>query len=142
MRCLFSKNMTPQTLLVFAILWTANIALAASPQDLLTAYEAKSAKAVPARGEKFFNAVQKQIAAGLRDIKKADGEAFDAGRTRKGLTRCRLRLICRIKDGDASSHGYQYVTSQRLGSQGLNQLRHWPNQQRWKRTAQHRHLHR
>jgi hypothetical protein len=36
--------MTPQTLLVFAILWTANIALAASPQDLLTAYEAKSAK--------------------------------------------------------------------------------------------------
>ena len=56
MRCLFSKNMTPQTLLVFAILWTANIALAASPQDLLTAYEAKSAKAVPAQGEKFFNA--------------------------------------------------------------------------------------
>jgi hypothetical protein len=41
--------MTPQTLLVFAILWTANIALAASPQDLLTAYEAKSAKV-----EKWF----------------------------------------------------------------------------------------
>ena len=58
-------------------------------------------------GEQFFNAVQKQIAARLRDIKKADGEAFDAGGTRKGLTRCGLRLICRIKDGDASSHGYQ-----------------------------------
>jgi hypothetical protein len=42
--------------LVFAFLLAANMSFAASPQDLLTAYEAKSAKAVPARGEKFFNA--------------------------------------------------------------------------------------
>jgi hypothetical protein len=48
--------MTPQSFLVFAFLLAANMSFAASPQDLLTAYEAKSAKAVPARGEKFFNA--------------------------------------------------------------------------------------
>lgn len=48
--------MTPQSFLVFAFLLAANMSFAASPQDLLTAYEAKSAKAAPARGEKFFNA--------------------------------------------------------------------------------------
>lgn len=48
--------MTSQAFLVFAFLLAANMSFAASPQDLLTAYEAKSAKAVPARGEKFFNA--------------------------------------------------------------------------------------
>lgn len=48
--------MTPQARFLFAFLLTANTAFAASPQELLTAYEAKSAKAVPARGEQFFNA--------------------------------------------------------------------------------------
>lgn len=48
--------MTSQAFLVFVFLLAANMSFAASPQDLLTAYEAKSAKAVPARGEKFFNA--------------------------------------------------------------------------------------
>ncbi len=48
--------MTPQASFLFAFLLTANTAFAASPQELLTAYEAKSAKAVPARGEQFFNA--------------------------------------------------------------------------------------
>jgi hypothetical protein len=48
--------MTSQSFLVFAFLLAANMSFAASPQDLLMAYEAKSAKAVPARGEKFFNA--------------------------------------------------------------------------------------
>ena len=48
--------MTSQACLVFVFLLAANMSFAASPQDLLTAYEAKSAKAVPARGEKFFNA--------------------------------------------------------------------------------------
>lgn len=48
--------MTPQASFLFAFLLTSNTAFAASPQELLTAYEAKSAKAVPARGEQFFNA--------------------------------------------------------------------------------------
>ena len=48
--------MTSQSFLVFAFLLAANMSFAASPQELLSAYEAKSAKAVPARGEKFFNA--------------------------------------------------------------------------------------
>ena len=48
--------MTSQAFLVFSFLLAANMSFAASTQDLLTAYEAKSAKAVPARGEKFFNA--------------------------------------------------------------------------------------
>ena len=47
--------MIKQTLLFLALMYSANFSLAATPQELLNGYEAKSTKAVPARGEKFFN---------------------------------------------------------------------------------------
>ena len=48
--------MIKQLLLALSVMCSANITFAATPQELLTGYEAKSAKAVPSRGEKFFNA--------------------------------------------------------------------------------------
>ena len=48
--------MIKKILLVLVAMCSANMTLAATPQELLNGYEAKSAKSVPARGEKFFNA--------------------------------------------------------------------------------------
>lgn len=48
--------MIKKILLVLVAMCSANMTLAATPQDLLNGYEAKSGKAVAARGEKFFNA--------------------------------------------------------------------------------------
>jgi hypothetical protein len=47
--------MIKQLLFTFAAMCTTNITLAATPQELLTGYEAKASKAVPSRGETFFN---------------------------------------------------------------------------------------
>ena len=48
--------MNKKTLLLLVAMSSSQISFAASPQELLTSYEAKSAKAVPARGQQFFNA--------------------------------------------------------------------------------------
>jgi cytochrome c553 len=48
--------MIKKTLLISGLICSANITFAATPHELLNGYEAKSAKAEPARGEKFFNA--------------------------------------------------------------------------------------
>ena len=48
--------MIKKSLSVLAALCTVQMAFAASPQELLNGYEAKSGKAMPARGEKFFTA--------------------------------------------------------------------------------------
>ena len=48
--------MIKKSLFILAAISSANITLAATPLELLNGYEAKSDKAVPARGEKFFNA--------------------------------------------------------------------------------------
>ena len=42
--------------LFLASICVVPLAIAASPQELLSSYEANAGKAVPARGEKFFNA--------------------------------------------------------------------------------------
>ena len=42
--------------LFFLVITSSNIALAITPQELLTGYEAKSGKALTSRGEQFFNA--------------------------------------------------------------------------------------
>ena len=48
--------MIKKTSFILAVIFSANIIFAATPIELLNSYEAKSGKAVPARGEKFFNA--------------------------------------------------------------------------------------
>jgi hypothetical protein len=48
--------MNKKTLLLLVAMSSSQISFAASPQELLTSYETKSAKAVPARGQQFFNA--------------------------------------------------------------------------------------
>ena len=48
--------MNKKTLLLLVAMSSSQISFAATPQELLTGYEAKSAKAVPARGQQFFNA--------------------------------------------------------------------------------------
>ena len=48
--------MNKKTLLLLVAMSSSQISFAASPQELLTGYETKSAKAVPARGQQFFNA--------------------------------------------------------------------------------------
>lgn len=48
--------MNKKTLLLLVAMSSSQISCAATPQELLTGYEAKSAKAVPARGQQFFNA--------------------------------------------------------------------------------------
>ena len=48
--------MNKKTLLLLVAMSSSQISFAASPQELLTSYEAKSAKALPARGQQFFNA--------------------------------------------------------------------------------------
>ena len=48
--------MIKKTLLISGLICSANITFAATPHELLNGYEANSAKAEPARGEKFFNA--------------------------------------------------------------------------------------
>ena len=48
--------MIKKTLLISGLICSANTSFAATPHELLNGYEAKSAKAEPARGEKFFNA--------------------------------------------------------------------------------------
>ena len=48
--------MIKKALFILAVISSANITLAATPLELLNGYQAKSCKAVPARGEKFFNA--------------------------------------------------------------------------------------
>ena len=48
--------MIKKALFILAVISSANITLAATPLELLNGYQAKSGKAVPARGEKFFNA--------------------------------------------------------------------------------------
>ena len=48
--------MIKKLLLVLWVITFFNVALAATPQKLLTGYEAKSGKASSSRGEQFFNA--------------------------------------------------------------------------------------
>lgn len=48
--------MNKKTLLLLVAMSSSQISFAATPQELLTGYEANSAKAVPARGQQFFNA--------------------------------------------------------------------------------------
>ena len=48
--------MNKKTLLLLVAMSSSQISFAASPQELLTSYETKSSKAVPARGQQFFNA--------------------------------------------------------------------------------------
>ena len=48
--------MNKKTLLLLVAMSSSQISFAASPQELLTSYETKSAKAVPGRGQQFFNA--------------------------------------------------------------------------------------
>ena len=48
--------MIKKALFISGLMCSVNITFAATPHELLNGYEAKSAKALPARGEKFFNA--------------------------------------------------------------------------------------
>jgi hypothetical protein len=48
--------MIKKLLLVLWVITFFNVALAATPQKLLTGYEAKSGKASSSRGEQFFSA--------------------------------------------------------------------------------------
>jgi hypothetical protein len=48
--------MIKKALFISGLMCSVNITFAATPHELLNGYEAKSAKSVPARGEKFFNA--------------------------------------------------------------------------------------
>jgi hypothetical protein len=48
--------MINKTMIFTGVMVLANITFAATPQELLTGYEAKSGKALASRGEQFFNA--------------------------------------------------------------------------------------